>query len=193
MSALSVFRTCSGSAPRRTRPARPPAPPWTRPAWRSCRGRPGTPARCSTYSTLQYSTCSAVQYSTALQTHCNLSLFLTSGGRSEVLFLRQEGSGGDNQLEIYLWNVRAAQIVCIEIKYTPTRQIIILPPNLHSYLLSGVTPTNPSPSKLSGLETNRRLWASERRMSGTSSSRGGTEQRKMGANRLHDPILWIYI
>ena len=130
----------------------------------------------------------AVQYSTALQTHCNLSLFLTSGGRSEVLFLRQEGSGGDNQLEIHLWNVRAAQIVCIEIKYTPTPQIIILP-NLHSYLLSGVTPTNPSPSKLSGLETNRRLWASERRMSGTSSSRGGTEQRKMGANRLHDPIL----
>ena len=129
-----------------------------------------------------------VQYST-VQTHCNLSLFLTSGGRSEVLFLRQEGSGGDNQLEIYLWNVRAAQIVCIEIKYTPTPQIIILPPNLYSYLLPGVTPTNPSPSKLSGLETNRRLWASERRMSGTSSSRGGTEQRKMGANKLHDPIL----
>ena len=56
---VSVFRTCSGSAPRRTRPARPPAPPWTRPAWRSCRGRPGTPARCSTYSTVR-----AVQYST---------------------------------------------------------------------------------------------------------------------------------
>ena len=56
VSPVSVFRTCSGSAPRRTRPARPPAPPWTRPAWRSFQGRPGTPARCSTVHTVQYST-----------------------------------------------------------------------------------------------------------------------------------------
>ena len=55
---------------------------------------------------VQYSTYSTVQY------NCNLSPFLTSGGRSEVLFLRQEGGGGDNQLEIYLWNVRVARIVC---------------------------------------------------------------------------------